>query len=281
VNPDGVNAGTSSCAGWRRGFLTRKSSRTRGTCLSVPSPGPSGNIAPYFVEEVRQYLGANTARPGFTAAASGPYDAPPGDQEAANRAIDKGLRELDKRQGWRGPSGNVLRDTDQSIQEYHADDWLEPFTPGQVTTGVVFEQGRKPVIRIGRFSASVDPESAAWTGKALVEALAVGDIGQFEIVEVDPDALSMKVKLDQEPLAEGAFCAREPHQDRSRRWSGFDFERSKFNRATQARRQPGSAFKPFAAGAAIEGLPPRLSSRRAGPLRRPQHRRGLRARTTT
>ena len=118
---------------------------------------------------------------------------------------------------------------------------------------MVLEQGRKPVIRIGRFTAAVDPESASWTGKSLVDLFVAGDIGKFEVVELDPDALTMSVKLDQEPLAEGALLALESRTGQIKAMvGGFDFERSKFNRATQARRQPGSAFKPFAAGAAIE-----------------------------
>ncbi|HJS73369.1 MAG TPA: PBP1A family penicillin-binding protein [Vicinamibacteria bacterium] len=222
--------------------------------LEFRKRGPSGNIAPYFVEEVRQYLerkyGATRIYRGGLRVQTTLSRAT---QEAANRSIDKGLRDLDKRQGWRGPSGNVLRDSDVSIQEYRADDWIEPFTPGQVVTGVVLEQGRKPVIRIGRYAASVDPESASWTGKGLEQALATGDIGQYEVVEVDPDTLTMKVKLDQEPLAEGALLALESRTGQIKAMvGGFDFERSKFNRATQARRQPGSSFKAFAVGAAVE-----------------------------
>jgi len=237
------------------GFLT---SEEYGTALLRPLEfrhrGPSGNIAPYFVEEVRQYLerkyGATRIYRGGLRVHTTLHRPT---QEAANRAIDKGLRGLDKRQGWRGPSGNVLRDTKLSIREYRADDWIEPFTPGQFVTGVVLEQGRKPVIRIGRFSAAVDPESAAWTGKSLSDLFVAGDIAQFEIVEVDPDTLAMTVELDQEPLAEGALLALESRTGQIKAMvGGFDFERSKFNRATQARRQPGSAFKAFAAGAAIE-----------------------------
>jgi penicillin-binding protein 1A len=237
------------------GFLTPEEAESaRNLPLEFRHRGPSGNIAPYFVEEVRQYLerkyGSTRIYRGGLRVHTTLHAA---SQEAANRAIDKGLRELDKRQGWRGPSGNVLRDTKLSIQEYRSDDWVEPFPVGTVTTGVVLEQGRKPVIRIGRFEASVDPDSASWTGKSLVELLAVGDIGQFEIVEVNPDTLTMKVKLDQEPLAEGALLALESRTGQIKAMvGGFDFERSKFNRATQARRQPGSSFKAFAAGAAIE-----------------------------
>jgi penicillin-binding protein 1A len=237
------------------GFLAPEEyENARSRPLEFRHRGPSGNIAPYFVEEVRQYLerkyGATRIyRGGLRVHTTLDRVA----QEAANRAIDKGLRDLDKRQGWRGPSGNVLRDTKLSIQEYRSEDWIEPFAPGQFTTGVVLEQGRRPVVRIGRFAASVDPESAAWTGRSLVDLLAVGDIGQFEIVEVDPDALTMKVNLDQEPVAEGALLAIESRSGQIKAMvGGFDFERSKFNRATQARRQPGSSFKAFAAGAAIE-----------------------------
>jgi penicillin-binding protein 1A len=237
------------------GYLSPEESQSaRSRPLEFRHRGPSGTTAPYFVEEVRQYLerkyGATRIyRGGLRVYTT--LNRPM--QEAANRAIDKGLRELDKRQGWRGPQGNVLEDTKLSIQEYRADDWIEPFVPGQVTTGVVLEQGQKPVIRIGRFSASVDPESASWTGKALQDVLATGDIGQFEIVDVDSDAATMTVKLDQEPLAEGALLALESRTGRIKAMvGGYSFERSKFNRATQARRQPGSAFKAFAAGAAIE-----------------------------
>ncbi|MGH9337471.1 MAG: penicillin-binding transpeptidase domain-containing protein, partial [Vicinamibacteria bacterium] len=75
----------------------------------------------------------------------------------------------------------------------------------------------------------------------------------FEIAEVDPDGATMVVKLDQEPLVEGALLALESRTGQVKAMvGGFDFERSKFNRATQARRQPGSAFKAFAVGAAIE-----------------------------
>jgi penicillin-binding protein 1A len=237
------------------GFLTEEEYESaRMHPLEFRHQGGSGNIAPYFVEEVRQYLerkyGATRIYRGGLRVYTTLNRAA---QEAANRAIDNGLRNLDKRQGWRGPKGNVLADTQLSIQEYRSDDWVEPFSPGQVATGVVLEQGRKPVVRMGRFSASVDPESATWTGKGLSELLAVGDIGQYEIVEVDPETLAMKIRLEQEPLVEGALLALESRTGQIKAMvGGFNFERSKFNRATQARRQPGSSFKPFAAGAAIE-----------------------------
>jgi penicillin-binding protein 1A len=237
------------------GFLTgEEHERSRSSPLQLRRRGPSGNIAPYFVEEVRQYLerkyGATRIYRGGLRVETSLNRAL---QEAANRAVDDGLRDLDKRQGWRPIELNLLRDTELSIAEYSADDWIEPFTLGQVLTGVVAEQGRKPLIRIGRFTASVDPESASWTGKSLSDLLAVGDVTQFEIAALDSDAATMVVKLDQAPAAEGALLALESRTGQVKAMvGGYDFEKSKFNRATQARRQPGSAFKPFAAGAAIE-----------------------------
>jgi penicillin-binding protein 1A len=237
------------------GFLTEEEwERARSTPLELRRRGPAGNVASYFVEEVRQYLerkyGATRIYRGGLKVQTSLNRAL---QEAANRAVNEGLRDLDKRQGWRPIELNVLRDTTQSIQEYAADDWIEPFTAGQVVTGVVVEQGRKPLVRIGRFTASVDPESASWTGKSLSDLLAVGDVTQFEISSVESDAATMVVKLDQAPVAEGALLALESRTGQVKAMvGGYDFEKSKFNRATQARRQPGSAFKAFAAGAAIE-----------------------------
>jgi penicillin-binding protein 1A len=237
------------------GFLTAEElERARNTPLQLRRHGKNNTLAPYFVEEVRQYLekkyGATRIYRGGLKVHTSLNRAM---QEAANRAMEKGLRDLDKREGWRPVARNVLRDTELSIEEYHSEDWIEPFAAGQVVQGVVTEQGRRPTVRIGRFAASVDPESAGWTGKSLADLLAVGDVTDFEIAGVDSESETMTVKLDQEPLAEGALLAIESRTGQVKAMvGGFDFERSKFNRATQARRQPGSSFKAFAAGAAIE-----------------------------
>jgi penicillin-binding protein 1A len=237
------------------GYLTKEEAdRARQSPLQLRHRGPSNDIAPYFVEEVRQYLekkyGATRIYRGGLQVHTTLNRAM---QVAANHAVQTGLRNLDKREGWRGVTTNVLRDTKLSIEEYRSDDWVEPFSTGEVVTGVVSEQGPKPVVRIGRFAAFIDPESAAWTKKPLAELFKVGDVSQFEIASINSEKATMVVKVDQEPLAEGALLALESRTGQIKAMvGGFDFERSKFNRATQARRQPGSAFKPFAVGAAIE-----------------------------
>ena len=228
--------------------------RARSVPLQLRRRGPRGNVAPYFVEEVRQYLeekygSTRIYRGGLRVHTTLNRDM----QEVANVAIDRALRALDKRQGWRAIETNVLRDLEISIEEFRSDDWGEPFAPGQIVTGVVTDEGRNLAVRMGRFTASVDPESVAWTKLPLAELLEIGDVTEFEIKEVDSENETLKVALEQEPVAEGALLAIESRTGQIKAMvGGFDFDRSKFNRATQARRQPGSSFKAFAVGAAVE-----------------------------
>lgn len=222
--------------------------------LQLRRRGASGNIAPYFVEEVRQYLEAKYGATRIYHGGLRVYTSLNRDmQEHANRAVDGAVRQLDKRQGWRPVEKNVLRDMEISIQEFHSNDWMEPFAEGQVATGVVTEVDPTTKVRIGRFTATIDPESVAWTETPLPQLFAVGDISEFEIASVDSSLETMVVKVDQEPIAEGALLAVEARTGQIKAMvGGLDFDKSKFNRATQARRQPGSAFKAFAIGAAVE-----------------------------
>ena len=237
------------------GFITpEEADRALNVPLQIQRRGASSNVAPYFVEEVRQYLeekyGATRIFRGglrvYTTLNSSM-------QEHANAAVEKSLRDLDKRQGWRGVQQNVLNDMEISIQEFRADDWNEPFAEGQIVTGVVTEAGARPSVRVGRFEATIDPESTAWTEQTLEQLFAVGDISQFEIAALDSEAATMMLKVDQEPIAEGALLSVEARTGHIKAMvGGLSFDKSKFNRATQARRQPGSAFKAFAVGAAVE-----------------------------
>ena len=242
------------------GLLTpEEAERASSVPLQLRRRGPSNNVAPYFVEEVRQYLeekygSTRIYRGGLRVHTTLNRNM----QEAANRAIDNALRALDKRQGFRPIETNVLGDMEISIQEFRAEDWVEPFKVDQVLTGVVTEQGRRPTVRIGRFIARIGEEDVAWTEQTPEAILKVGDVTQFRVKEIDSENRTMSVELEQEPLVEGALAAIDARSGQIKSMvGGFDFERSKFNRATQAMRQPGSAFKPFAVAAAIdEGYTP-------------------------
>ncbi|MEN9799163.1 MAG: hypothetical protein RL653_2859 [Pseudomonadota bacterium] len=89
--------------------------------------------------------------------------------------------------------------------------------------------------------------------KKVSDAVAVGELVRVRVVKAPPVPAPLELQLDQEPEAEGAFVL----LDAANRHvvalvGGYDMGRSAFNRATQARRQPGSAFKPFVYGAALE-----------------------------
>jgi penicillin-binding protein 1A len=89
--------------------------------------------------------------------------------------------------------------------------------------------------------------------KKVTDAVAVGELVRVRVVKAPPAPAPLELQLDQEPEAEAAFVlldAKERHV--LALVGGYDMGRSAFNRATQARRQPGSAFKPFVYGAALE-----------------------------
>jgi penicillin-binding protein 1A len=178
-------------------------------------------------------------------------------QATAERAVEKNLRALDKRQGFRPVTFNVHRDTEESIEGYKAEDWIEPFEEGQIVTGVV--KGLDPKraeaeIKIGSYIATLDSEAVAWTkSKSPADILEVGDVTQFQIQAINDEAHTLEVTLDQEPVVESSFLALDIRTGQILAMiGGLNFERSEFNRATQAMRQPGSGFKPFCYAAAID-----------------------------
>ncbi len=125
--------------------------------------------------------------------------------------------------------------------------------PGSLVTGLVTDvSSKEATVRVGDHTATLHPEDAAWTGrKSLTDLLRPGDLTLFEVRAVEDDRLELT--LDQEPEVEGALVALDPKTgDIKAMVGGFDFGRSQFNRATQALRQCGSAFKPFIYAAAIE-----------------------------
>jgi penicillin-binding protein 1A len=220
------------------------------------------SVAPYFVEEVRKYLerqyGAKQLyENGLSVYTSLDVDL----QVAANRALDAGLRALDKRHGFRKPRRNLLAEG-RSIEQYRDDRWNRPMASGQVVPAVVAARGggRRTVrLRIGRYAAELGREAAAWTGRgAPSDFLAAGDLIEVRIAKIDEGAGSMSVTLEQTPIADGGVLAIDNRTGQIRAMvGGLSFARSKFNRATQANRQMGSGFKPIVYTAAIDrGLTP-------------------------
>ena len=219
---------------------------------------PSG--APHFLEEVRKYLereyGSQRIYQGGLRVHT---TLDPGLQRAAVRAVGNGLRVLDRRaRGFAPPEATVLVDG-MLPEPLRLDEWDWPFAEGDVVRGVVIASDRNSaVVQIGEYRARLERADVAWTRRAGVsEALPRGAVAPFRIVSLTQTdgGKEATVQLEQEPKVEGALVAVDVRTGAVRALvGGYDFEKSKFNRATQAMRQVGSAFKPVVYAAALETL---------------------------
>jgi penicillin-binding protein 1A len=230
--------------------------RAMGAPLNLRKRGTAGTLAPYFVEEVRRYLQEKYGTQRIYSGGLRVYTTLNEKmQRSAEKALDKALRELDKRQGFRPVAFNIHRDSEGSIEGYKAEDWIEPFQEGQIVTGAVTGIVRNTVkVRIGTYTATLDSKAIEWTKSGNpADILEIGDVTQFQIQKINDEARTLEITLDQEPLVDGSFLALDIRTGQIQAMiGGFDFARSEFNRATQAKRQPGSGFKPFAYAAAID-----------------------------
>ena len=109
-------------------------------------------------------------------------------------------------------------------------------------------------IRMGSYTANITLPDMAWTkAKRVSDILKPGDVALFTLKDVDREKRLIKAELDQVPIVQGALLVLDNNTGAVRAMvGGFDFNLSKFNRATQALRQPGSIFKPFTYIAAME-----------------------------
>ena len=244
----------------------------------------SNSIAPYFIEEVRQHLEkeygvARLYEEGLSVHTT--LDARL--QAAANKAVADGLRAHDKRRGFRTPDRNVLDEAEieagteaaeEALAAYEHSRWVfamdaEDIVPAIVTS---VDSGAMQV-RFGAYTTTVVPkglralssggtEGFRGIGRTPADQLVrPGDLVEIKItaldtIDTDGNELAeptIEAELDQEPLAEGALLAIENRTGRILAMvGGYEFERSKFNRATQAYRQLGSLFKGVLYAAAVD-----------------------------
>ena len=166
-------------------------------------------------------------------------------QIEALKALRKGLETYDRRHGWRGPLTNIKKkDWVNDVKEYKADKSLgwnlaKIIEINKLT--IKIETDKKDI-------GYVDFKEASWTRKKSFEDfLKLNDIIYIKKIKED------KWKLKQLPKINGSIVVMDPYTGRVLAMvGGFSFKLSEFNRATQANRQPGSAFKPFVYAAALE-----------------------------
>jgi penicillin-binding protein 1A len=177
------------------------------------------------------------------------------DQRAANAAVRDGLLEYDRRQGYRGPEAYFELPKDAQRREEKIEEaLLEAGDVNDLLAAVVTRVGPQS-IRVSRgrgneFEVSGDGLrlAANWLGE---KAASNRRIVPGSVIRVARAQKGWEVA--QLPQAQSAFIALNTADGSVRAMvGGFDFNRNKFNRATQAWRQPGSAFKPFIYSAALE-----------------------------
>ncbi len=166
-------------------------------------------------------------------------------QSIATQSLRDGLEAYDKRKGWRGPLFNKKNTTqwNKNLKKYK----LEKTIGWEIAI----------VKKIDKFSIEIETEKKikgiikygdiSWTKKELDEIFKIGDV--IYVKKIDENLYSLK----QVPKANGGIVVINPYTGRVLAMSGgFSFKQSEFNRATQALRQPGSAFKPFVYALALE-----------------------------
>ncbi|MGF1455128.1 MAG: penicillin-binding protein 1A [Alphaproteobacteria bacterium] len=193
-------------------------------------------------------------------------------QRAAVEALRKGLTEFDQRQGYRGPVDHVddVADWPRLVADYAFFTDVAPWS-GAIVLQVRDDQGLAMVgLADGHTVATLPLEEMTWArehrgltkggypalGPEIArpgDVLRVGDLIYVEPIDAPGQEGALRVALRQVPQVDGAIIALDPHTGRVLAMhGGFSFERSEFNRATQANRQPGSAFKPFVFAAALD-----------------------------
>ncbi|MEK7853959.1 MAG: PBP1A family penicillin-binding protein [candidate division NC10 bacterium] len=210
--------------------------------------------APYFVEYVRQYL---EERYGSYALYHGGLKVYTTLnvrlQQAADQSLTQGLREIDQQKGLRlaggGPTARVTPRRPGA-----------PLRPGLVVEGVIQRVTARGIhVTVDGYSGEIPFKAMRVAeGPKLADAFHPDDRVLVRLEAVDHNRKTLTLALAQEPEMEGALLALDPRTGQIKAMvGGYDFQRSKFNRAIQARRQPGSAFKPFVYAAAFDlGLTP-------------------------
>ncbi len=181
-------------------------------------------------------------------------------QTAANQALRKALIDYDQRHGYRGPEHHF--DDINPQNEAHWASLLEAYTPiGGLNAALVVSITEQTASVFSRENGliSIEWPGLSWARsyinanrrgaapKTTMDILSVGDVIRYQRTE------ELAWQLTQLPAIEGALVSMDPDNGAILALiGGFDFSRSKFNRVTQARRQPGSNFKPFIYSAALE-----------------------------
>ncbi len=255
------------------GFITpAEEQAARATPMhATPHERPVEVYAPYVAEMVRQEMIDRFGKDVLTKGYHVTTTIDPVLQAAADKAVRDGLGTYDRRHGWNAkalphidlPPGEDAATAAKRLREHP--------TQGELRAALVLgtSGANAQVVLADGTVLDLGPETSRWTGKAPGTLLKRGDVARVRRIEPEAKTDPAKAgaataaapapagpvtwRLEQLPRAQSALVSLDADTGALRALvGGFSFAGSKFNNATQARRQPGSSFKPFVYAAAFE-----------------------------
>ena len=212
--------------------------------------------AEYVTEMVRQLMFAQYGEETYTRGLDVRTTLRSADQEAAYRALRRGIMDFERRQTYRGPEKFITLPDDPQEREDAIFEALEEHPDnGDILSAVVLAAGPKKML-----AQREGGEILEIVGEGLKPVLSGLSDKAAPNIKIRPGAVIRVVKTEkgsweatQLPEVEGAFLALDPRDGAIKALvGGFDFAKNKFNHVTQAWRQPGSSFKPFVYSASLE-----------------------------
>ncbi|MEE7559015.1 peptidase, partial [Xanthomonas sp. Kuri4-2] len=218
-----------------------------------PHEPPVQVYAPYVAELVRQEMiaryGGEVLNKGYHVTTT--IDASL--QVGADLAVRDGLMLYDHRHGWHGVEQHfdVAAGDDAAALAKHLSGIAAQSGFRPVIVARTLPDGGVTVVQSDKTELTLPASASRWTGKSPAALLKRGDLTRIRAGA--PDSKEGEWVVDQLPRGQAALVSVDAHNGALRAMvGGFSFAGNKFNRATQARRQPGSSFKPFVYAAAFE-----------------------------
>jgi penicillin-binding protein 1A len=242
---------------YETGFITeRQHDEALAQVLKYRTPSNVAVHAEFVAESARQLLFAQYGEEAYTRGLDIYLTVNSADQMVAYRALRRGLMDYEMRQVYRGPEAFIDLPADPSLVDARVAEALAEHPDNDdLRSAVVLEASPRKVVAMLQSGDSITV-----TGDGLRPVTSGLSPKAGPKTQIRPGAVVRALRngkgdwaLTQLPEVEGALIAMDPRTGAVRALvGGFDYGRNKFNRVTQAWRQPGSSFKPFIYSAALE-----------------------------